>query len=197
MVTINNIDFDALDDTEKGYLIGLFIGDGYAHYDNKQRHYMIEFYLHSERNIEIQEYLVNILGKIGLRCFVSKDKRFKCNRIKVHSMQLYDILFSEYHDNTNDYMIGYVSGLIDSEGYVNLPKSTIVITNTDLKILNRCKDYLEILGLKTEIKERVMSRKDKKKSYKLHVPVAFISINMNSLKLNRRKSGSQRESVAN
>jgi len=115
-----------------GYLLGLFAGDGYAYHDKRYRHYTIEFYLHSERNKEIQNFLITILNKLGLSCFVMKDKRYRCNRIKVYSRTLLEYLNSEHKDMTTDVNIGFISGLIDSEGYVNFKKSSISITNTDL-----------------------------------------------------------------
>ncbi len=42
------ISLDKLTDSEKGYLMGFFLGDGYSYYDKKYRHYVVEFYLHSE-----------------------------------------------------------------------------------------------------------------------------------------------------
>ena len=42
-----------LSDLEKGYLFGLFEGDGYKYHDKKQRHYQVEFYLNSIKDIEI------------------------------------------------------------------------------------------------------------------------------------------------
>ena len=48
-----------------GYIVGLLCGDGYLYHDKKQRHYNIEFYLHSERDKDIQNYLIHLLGKMG------------------------------------------------------------------------------------------------------------------------------------
>ena len=41
---ITKIELDNISKAEKGYLIGLFIGDGYLYHD-RWRHYKINFYL--------------------------------------------------------------------------------------------------------------------------------------------------------
>jgi hypothetical protein len=183
-MSFNNISLKSLEEKERGYLFGLYMGDGYGHYDRKHRHYTIEFYLHSERNKEIQDFLIRILNKLGLKHFIMKDKRYKCNRVKVHSKILLKHLNSEYKDVTKNYTIGFISGLIDAEGYVNFKKSSISITNTDFQLLEICRIFLINLGLNGTIRERVMSKKDKKKSYILQIPVNFKALNTNSIKLN-------------
>ena len=52
-----------LNEKEKGYLFGLFEGDGYKIHDKKSRYYQIEFYLNSKKDKKIIEFIVKILKK--------------------------------------------------------------------------------------------------------------------------------------
>mgnify|MGYP002401761942 CR=1 FL=1 len=51
MTNHNAISLDNISSKDIGYMIGLFIGDGYKiHAD---RHYQVEYYLNSERDTDI------------------------------------------------------------------------------------------------------------------------------------------------
>ncbi len=184
-MTLNKIFLENLTETEKGYIIGLFIGDGYSYYDKKHRHYTIEFYLNSERNKKIQKQLIFLLEKIGLKCFVLKDKRFNCNRIRVYSKHLVNFLNSSVIRNCKiDFGIGYVSGIIDSEGYVNHEKSFVNVVSTNKDVLKNCKNILKKFKIEAKIRNRKKSSKDKKKSYILHISYKIKDIKLNSIKMN-------------
>jgi intein-encoded DNA endonuclease-like protein len=127
---------------------------------------------------------MKILDKLGLKVFILKDKRYNCNRIKVHSKQLMEFLNLELQVKGNIEMgIGFVSGMIDAEGYVNHEKSFANIVNTDLDVLKKCKDVFEKLGIDVNIKKRNRYKKDKKSSYILNIPYKVKNIKLNSIKL--------------
>jgi hypothetical protein len=114
-----------LSEKEKGYLIGLFLGDGYAIYDKKNRHYNIEFYLNSVKDTDIQDYLLQILRKSNTIAQIFKDQRCNVNRIRVSSKMFFHFLQNEIrrfkYQGTNaakDFLFGVLSGLIDAEGWV-------------------------------------------------------------------------------
>jgi intein-encoded DNA endonuclease-like protein len=182
-MTFNRISLSKLTGMETGYLIGLFAGDGYSYYDKKYRHYTVEFHLHSERNKGIQKFLIKILKKLGLRVFVMKDKRYNCNRVRVYSKILLKYLNLGLLDKDDINMgLGFVSGLIDSEGYVNHKKSFVNVVNTDKETLNMAKNILKKLNIVSEIRERGKSKKDKKKSYILYISYKIKDIDTNSIK---------------
>lgn len=184
-MTFNRISLSKLTGMEIGYLIGLFVGDGYSYYDKKHRHYTVEFHLHSERNKTIQKFLIKILKKLGLRVFIMKDKRYNCNRVRVYSKMLFESLNLGLLDKDDINMgLGFVSGLIDSEGYVNHKKSFVNIVNTNKEMLNLAKNILKKLNIESKIHERGKSKKDKKKSYILYIPYKIKDIDTNSIKIN-------------
>ncbi|MBI4173900.1 MAG: LAGLIDADG family homing endonuclease, partial [Candidatus Aenigmarchaeota archaeon] len=123
-----------LNDKQRGYIKGLFEGDGYSYHDKKQRHYTVEFYLNSLRDGDIKEFLLYLLKKIDLTPHVYKDKRFNCHRIRVRSKGFAGFIEDTSTEETSaGFKIGFVSGLLDAEGYVNLNKGTIVLFNTDVE----------------------------------------------------------------
>ncbi len=81
--------------------------------------------------------------------------------------------------------MGLVSGLIDSDGYVNFEKSYIQIINTNKQLLDKIKLILDGFNINSSIKRRVKSRKDKLKSYKLSISFKFIKTSNNSIKVKR------------
>lgn len=171
------MDFDKLSEKEKGYLFGIFEGDGYKIYHKKSRHYHVEFYLNSVNDIKIIDFLVNLLRKIDLNPNIYQDKRCNCKRIRVYSKELFENICkgTSLNDKTKNFSLGFVSGLIDSEGHVNKNKSMIMIVNTDKSLLEKCKDFLENIGISSKISERKLYNKDKKISYRMYLSVKFKS----------------------
>lgn len=184
-----DISFEKLDEKEKGYLFGLFEGDGYSVHDKKSRHYHIEFYLNSEKDGDIIKYLVFLLSKIGLVPNLYKDKRFNCMRIRVYSKKLFGIISKNISikNKCNNFCIGYVSGMIDSEGHVSNKKHYIMIVNTNEKALKNCGLFLNKKGVNYSISKRKPSSKDKLDSYRMFISVSFKSLNHLSIKAGKLK----------
>ncbi len=183
--TLNN-----LSEKEIGYFVGLFLGDGYKYHDKKSRHYSVELFLNSKRDQDIIENLCELIEKIGANPLKYKDRRFNCIRIRINSKEFYKfmsnnvkILFDK--EQTNDFKIGFISGFIDAEAHVNKNKRMIDVVNTDLRLMKLLLDYLQPLGLTPSLKKRIKSKKDKKDSYRMYIPVKFINGEHNSIKLRR------------
>ncbi|MBU2562153.1 MAG: hypothetical protein KKF68_00640 [Nanoarchaeota archaeon] len=169
---------------ERGYLFGMFEGDGYKIHDKRSRHYQVEFYLNSLKDKKIIRFIVELLKKINLNPNTYQDKRYHCKRIRVYSKELFKIINKNINllEKSNDFIMGYISGLIDSEGYVNNFKSYILIINTNKKILKNCKDSLSKLKISSRINKRVLNVKDKKSSYRMYISVNFKRLNHLSIK---------------
>jgi len=176
--------FEKLSEKEKGYLFGLFEGDGYKVYDKKSRHYHIEFYLNSVKDKMIISFIVKILRKIGLNPNLYKDKRYNCIRVRVYSKELFSIIHKDikFNDKNRDFKIGFVSGMIDSEGYVNNKKRYIMIVNTNRKTLEKISQFLNSLGIGAKVNIQNISQKDKLPSYRMHISVTFKNTNNLSIK---------------
>ncbi len=176
--------FDNLSKKEKGYLFGLFEGDGYKIHDKKSRHYHVEFYLNSIRDKEIINFLMGLLKKLQLNPNIYQDKRYNCKRIRVYSKDFFNIIQKNTKLNkSKDFNIGFVSGMIDSEGYVNNEKSFIMIINTNKEILNECKNFLDRVNINSNISKRKPSGKGIKDSYRMYISVNFKRLNHLSIKV--------------
>jgi DNA gyrase subunit A len=169
---------------EEGYLFGLFEGDGYKIYDKNSRHYHVEFYLNSKKDIKIIKFLVSILKKISLNPNIYQDKRYDCKRVRVYSKSLFELISKNINlnDKTQDFKIGFVSGLIDSEGYVSKKKHYIMIINTNKEILDKCYNFLSSIGIESSLNKRKPSEKDMRNSYRFYISVNFKRLNHLSIK---------------
>jgi hypothetical protein len=178
------INFENLNQREKGYLMGLFSGDGYSYHDIKWRHFTIEFFLHSKRDNRIKEYLIVLLKKLNLNPIIYKDKRCKCNRIRIYSKQFFEFINHDFNRVDKEFEIGFVSGIIDAEGNVNSKKSFIKVVNTDKELITKTERYLRDLGVKSTLSVRKYLNKDWSDLHSLNISNAFINIKNNSLKVN-------------
>ncbi len=156
---------------QQGYVVGLYYGDGYAYYHQKSRHYTVEFFLNSLKDDDILGFLKEILTNEGYNLFINKDKRGNWWKIKINSKTLY-LYLKEYtlkklEKETKDFKIGFVSGVIDAEGYVR--KSTIEVINTDFELLKRSQKILSDINVRSSLKKRVKSQKSTKNSFRLLV----------------------------
>jgi len=169
---------------ERGYLFGLLEGDGYKVYDKKSRHYQIEFYLNSVRDIKIIDFLVRLLKKIELNPNLYQDKRYDCKRIRVYSKEFFNLINKNISikEFNKDFKIGFVSGIIDSEGHVNNKKHFIMVINTNKKMLDECKHFLASIKINSNISLRKPSLKDKKPNYRMYISVKFKSLPHLSIK---------------
>lgn len=179
------VNIDKLSEGERGYLWGLFEGDGYKTYHKKSRHYIIEFYLNSKKDKLIIKKVFSLLKEIGLNPSQYKDKRFNCIRVKAYSKKLFNLMNKRISlkDKNNDFNLGYVSGIIDSEGYVNQKKHTIEIVNTNKDLLDQCANFLDSINIGYNLSKRSKSIKDKKDSYRMYVSVSFKRLKHLSIKV--------------
>lgn len=137
---------------EEGYLLGLFMGDGYFNYNKKDRHYRVEWYLNSQRDGEIIRYLISLLEKMKFNYNLRKDKRYNVIRIRVNSkilMFYFEKKIKEFYKELEvrrkNYNLGLLSGFIDAEGYIG--NGEIVIVQKEKRILDKFKELCTQLGL--------------------------------------------------
>ncbi len=142
---LTTIKINALSDSEKGYLIGLYFGDGYLHYD-KGRHYRINFYFNPKKDCDIVNYTILLLKKIQLSPYTMLHH--SCIIVRVNSKLFYNFLkffqLQVYEANEN-FILGFLSGLIDSDGYVR--KGDIVISNKSKKLLTKVQFFCKTIDI--------------------------------------------------
>jgi len=186
---MKKLELEKLSQKELGYLVGLFDGDG--HLDNYCRHYDVDFHLNSLKDRDIVCQLSLILKKIGLNSHIIKDKRFNCLKVKVSCKLFFQKILKLSANNLKDknFGLGYTSGIIDSDGYVNQIKRYIQITNTNRKLVKKVQTYLRMLGIESKITKKCKCMKDKLQRYSLYVPIKFLKTKNNSMKIKRMDSG--------
>ncbi|MFH1229120.1 MAG: LAGLIDADG family homing endonuclease [Candidatus Aenigmatarchaeota archaeon] len=168
---------------ERGYLKGLFSGDGYCYHDIKSGHFAVEFFLHSEKDKKIQEYLIFILRKLELNPIIYKDKRYHCNRIRIYSKQFYEFINKNVRMSNKEFKVGFISGIIDAEGNVSHKKSHIIVVNTNKELLARAKAYLSKLDINSTLTIKKCFNQRWSKLYVLNISYEYINIKSNSLKV--------------
>jgi intein/homing endonuclease len=172
-----------INNKEIGYVLGLLAGDGYMIHDKKSRHYNVEFYLNSIRDKKIIEFISILLNRMELIVQRYLDKRFNCLRIRASSKELYNFIKGDIFKENDDFKIGFISGFIDSDGYYNKKKSTLVITNSNIEKLKKTKRYLEDLKVSSSLNKKFKGPTYKIQPYNLYISVKFISIDHLSQKI--------------
>lgn len=175
-----------ISEKEFGYIYGFYCGDGYAYHDKKSRHRYVEFFVDS-KDTDILTNVKGILERKGHTVFLHKDSRFNCIRIRVNSTGFFNEIneIEKRFPTSPSFRKGFIEGMIDSDGYVNPKNSFIEIVNTNRELMKMIIVSLEVIGLSTKIRDRIASRKDKKKSYRIYVPMKFKCFNTLSMKIKR------------
>jgi hypothetical protein len=186
---MNNFSDKFLSNKELGYLVGFFIGDGYSYHSKKDRHYVVEFFLNEKRDKQITIYLIRLLNLLKLRIFKQKDKRYNSIKLKVNSKKFMLFIINEiskYKEKCLDdkeYALGFVSGFIDAEGYVN--NGEIQLTQKDKEVLQHIKKICEMLKIPVRKFWSSDNYKSKNKIWRLRISTVFKNFEHNSCKVNR------------
>ena len=167
-----------LTDSELGYLKGFFMGDGYKYHDKKGRKYYVEFYTHSIRDKKISKFLIILTKKLKLNPNIYKDKRFYCKRIRITNKEFFNLFDKDFikMNLKNGEIIGFISGFIDAEGYVNNKKRFIQVVNTNHQVLEFIKNELAKMRVSSSISNKWASKKSRKQAYNLYISVTFKNI---------------------
>jgi len=101
----------------------------------------VEFYLNPKKDEDIAYFILVLLRKIKL--FPCIMFHHGCLIIRVNSKIFYHFLKEKYdtisREQNEEFMIGFISGLIDSDGYVE--KGDIVISNSEKTILELVQSF--------------------------------------------------------
>lgn len=155
---MNSPKIENLTSKERGYLLGLFIGDGYLSYHQNSRRHKVEFCLNSEKDKDIQDFLIKILNKARLHSYVFKDPRFNANYIRVGSQEFFFYIsellkkFKSKNKFSDDFLLGVLSGFIDAEGCVY--NGTIQITQKDTETINNIKAICNSFKINCTLKHK-------------------------------------------
>jgi len=147
------IQINALTDKEKAYLLGMIEGDGYLYYD-KWGHYKTNIYLNSKKDLDIVDYILSLLNKMKSNPYIMNKQG--CFIIRVNSKQLYTYLKNELNNisqqKNNDFILGFISGFIDSDGHVSY--GDIVISNKNKKLIKIAENLCKKINIKTNLRNQ-------------------------------------------
>ena len=135
---MSRFDLNLLNDTDKGYIIGLFLGDGSFNRGCKEPRFFVRFALDAARDKDVARKLAQIFAKAGKRIsFIS----WKSNTIaKTCSKELVAYIQTciEYRQGekkllesknwSDNFRYGFVAGIIDSDGHVHAHLGTEIKT---------------------------------------------------------------------
>lgn len=128
------MDIGAISEKELGYLVGVFVGDGCFIVNPKHGAYITKFTLDATRDKDISRFLRNILEKAGKRVGWRIERGSIV--LRVHSKKLVEfisghIMYIKQSDSprnikvlinsgkwTMPFKLGFIGGLIDSDGHV-------------------------------------------------------------------------------
>lgn len=193
---MTKLDLTLLSELEKGYIAGVFLGDGDINRGRKTQRYIVRFSLDRRRDQDISARLHEIFRKGGKK--VSIFPRDATLIVKVCSKELVNYIQThiEYRRNPDNqtektlltsedwsqrFQYGILAGVIDSDGHVHKHLGTEVKTVSSTVF----RDVLRILtnlGIKakTKIRQATEESYSKKQRYVMYIPSA-------QMKANKRK----------
>ncbi len=189
-MSLNKINLSKLKDKEKAYLVGMLIGDGYLYHD-KWRHYKINIFLNPIKDMDIAYFIISLLKKIGINSYFMDHHG--CLILRFNSKLFFEFFNEEIqhikdNDENNDYMIGFISGFIDSDGYVSYGE--IVISNVNKEWIGTTEFFCKRLNISTRVwKQNNIFHGKKFDIWRLRISTSFKYEKHYSQKLNRIYGG--------
>ncbi len=180
------INIKNLSEIEKGYLCGFYVGDGNIFIYPKQWIYRVRFHTFVNET-QIQQKLILILGKI---CNNTKSYKAKNNTIVIetHAKDLIkffdDIVTKSGIKTTNktsrNFNLGFIEGMVDSDGYVQRNYAEITTMNPKLKnnlvsLLKMLKIEHNLRTFKSHLSKNTGYRIGFSLNCKLFYPIKWIS----------------------
>lgn len=186
---LKTIDLDAINIKEKAYLVGIIAGDGYLYHD-KWRHYKTNIYLNPSKDEDIVKYVIFLLQKVGLNPYIMHHHG--CLIIRLNSKAFFNFIKGESKNIKNnvdqEYIIGFISGFIDSDGYVS--NGEIVISNVKKEIIDITNNFCRKLNINTKIwKQNTFYKGKMFNIWRLRIGTKFKYEKHYSQKLNRIYGG--------
>jgi len=178
-----------LNEKEKGYLFGLLAGDGYL-YKDRWRHYKTNIFLNPNKDLDIAIFTESLLNKIGIHPYFMYNRG--CLILRFNSKHFFQYISSRIgrlnHKNDKNFFLGFISGLVDSDGYVT--KGEIVISNKNKNFIDITEKFCKKMGVKTRIWNQNSNFKGKVSSiWRIRISTSFKYEKHYSQKINRIYAG--------
>jgi len=152
------------DNWKKGYIKGFLDGDGNITFDDKLR-----FFQKDKGQLEYIEILLNKLYR-KVKGNYYRDKRTGVYTLGIYSPKLSRKIIKdiEFPKSANDkaYFRGYLAGIYDAEGWKK-GYDQIIVSNTNILIIEKISKCLNFLGHKHTIKKIIHKNKNHKNIYRI------------------------------
>jgi DNA-binding transcriptional regulator WhiA len=178
-------DSSFLSECERGYVIGLFLGDGSFNKGRKEPRFFVRFALDSKRDRDIALRLVQILEKAGKKVSIFPSENTLIVKICSKELVIYIQNFIRYEQgekrlilNKNwlsDFRYGVVAGIIDSNGHVHRHLGTEIKTvskEVSKSVLKMFNDLGMVVS--TRMREATRNSYSKKPRYVIYIPSSEI-----------------------
>jgi DNA-binding transcriptional regulator WhiA len=190
------MNFSVLNERERGYIVGAFLGDGSRIVEKKSGHYGAKFCFDAKRDLEIASFLRKLFERSGKRVSLYEEETWLL--LKVYSKKFLGFLsrFVEYveyegrkrkvlvgsEDWSRNFILGFVGGLIDADGYMDRNKGGpghfgASITTMNYTFAKQLVSLFIRLGLKTKVNKIKPSQStfSKRMTYMVRVQKAEFS----------------------
>jgi len=182
---MSKIDLNLLEDSEKGYLIGSFLGDGSFNRGRKTPRYIVRFALDAKRDQDVASKLIRIFQKAKKRASVFPRENTLI--VKVCSKELVEYIQTSVYYRASDnkkekkfrldkgwssaFQYGILAGIIDSDGHVHEHLGTEIKTVSP-SLFGAILNLLGNLGMTVITKKRKATDNaySQKISYVLYIP---------------------------
>jgi hypothetical protein len=186
-------DLSRLSDWERGYLIGLFFGDGNFWVNSKNYSYRVVMNFNAKTETEIVRNVLEILRKTGSRPYtqrfgnrlrvtcISKDVYiFLCNHSSYVRVEKGNTIINRKDDIKGFELwnmetgYGFVAGMIDSDGFLGADKIKyvrVIITSYSKNFVDSFTRILKSLGIEFHVQTNRWNRYDIRistPSYQMH-----------------------------
>jgi len=166
------LDLQALKEKEQGYLLGIYVGDGSLIRHKVRREYLLKVAFDISNDSDIVECVTSIFHKAGKS--VTKTNWRSVTFLRIWSKPLYDFMRDHVLSRSiptsnrrlkilrhtekwsHEFAIGFLGGLIDSDGHVARSKSGghygASITTSSNSLRDQLQGLCNSLGLTTTIR---------------------------------------------
>lgn len=190
---MSKIDLTLLNALEKGYIVGLFLGDGSFNKGTKNHRFFVRFALDLKRDKDIALRLIKIFNKATKKICIIPHKSNIIAKTCSKELVAYLDRYVKYTDGnktlidiqkeSSEFKYGLIGGLIDSDGHVHRHLGTEIRTVSD-QIAREIISILEKqLGMPVNVKMREASvySYSKKRKIDIYIPSAQMRPNVNKI----------------
>ena len=178
---MSKFDASLLEEEERGYIVGLFLGDGSFNRGKKEPRFFVRFALDAKRDKDVALRLAQIINKAGKRINLIS---WKSNIIaKTCSKELFVYILScvEYKNGekmlldsknwSDNFKYGFIAGIIDSDGHVQPHLGTEIKTVSSQNFESFSSILLDLkISAILRIRDAPVNSYSKKPRYIIYIP---------------------------